>query len=119
LDNVLADLIDNPSFIDDAMAFICQWLSRHLDAMEANGLHAESLEDHEPTEKAAAQNRIRRGALSQLGPQSSPRRPRTRQVLCSVPPCGTRGSFLKVWKIGQAKPVQPATAQGGTGNVRG
>ncbi len=38
LDNVLADLIDDPSFIDDAMAFICQGLWRYLDVMEANGL---------------------------------------------------------------------------------
>ncbi len=38
LDNVLTDCVDNPGFIEDAMAFICQGLHGYLSAMEENGL---------------------------------------------------------------------------------
>jgi len=38
LGNVLMDLVENPGFIDDAMAFLCDGLGRYLDAMEENRL---------------------------------------------------------------------------------
>jgi hypothetical protein len=38
LANVLTDFVDNPGFIDDAMAFLCDALGRYLGALEDNNL---------------------------------------------------------------------------------
>lgn len=38
LGNVLMDLVENPGFIDDAMAFLCDGLGQYLDLLEENRL---------------------------------------------------------------------------------